>query len=99
MHWQRLAGRQLAVRSEAFPLDRREGVPEQRFQQFFKYAFAIRAVRHNDDAVFRPLENDRVVSKPFVMPFFEEGFTERAPIEAPTQRIAQANSFVLVAGG
>lgn len=62
------------------PLNRRkpQGIPrwmtnsfsEQSLEEIFEDAFAVETVGHDDDTVFRLVEDNRVMAKAFVVPFF-----------------------------
>src|SRR5579872_2466566 len=90
--------RQLVVWRVAFPLDRRVRVLEQRFEEIFEKALAIRAVRHDQKAGLRVIETHHVVPPTFVVPFLEKRLAIRSPVEAPSEAVAQADAFVLIGG-
>src|SRR6185437_2356300 len=63
--------RRLSLWRKAFPFDWRERIQKQRFEDSLVNAFAVPAVRHDDDAVFGLVEDNHVVPESVVVSFFK----------------------------
>src|SRR5580704_14272752 len=93
---QRLAGRQLVVGSEPFPLDRSERVLEQGFKQFLVNTFAVRAIGHDENARLAMIEAHCIASPALIVAFFEKYLAVRSIVQAPCQAVAEMDRSVLL---
>src|ERR1700683_4319440 len=94
--FQRNARRQLVIRGKSFPLDGRERILEQVFQQRFVDALTIPAIRHDENSRAYFVETDGVVSPAIIVSFFEKGLAIRSPIKSPGQAVTEADRLVFL---
>lgn len=98
MLFERRTRRQLIVGREAFPLDRRVRVAEQRLRQRPVNALAIGAVGHDQDSGARLIKIDGVVTPAFVVAFPEERATVGREVQSPAQAVAELDAAVGIGG-